>query len=959
MPCACCLMPAKLYLCPFGYQGATRLLFQEATRGQTGNDFSWLTYIAPTPRKVRAAQLDFAETVGKAAFIPPGFLTLNQFARQAYARFGTRRRLDPELRTLLIARLLPGFGQPRMSLGYARAIADFIKALADYCPQLSLSELREQVRILMKDFDRPRANVLQALEIRKRYQELLEAKGWIDDEGVVAAVAASPQSILSSHQFLVLDGFFDLTRLEEQLVARLVKDAGQVLALSPVFQDLPEVTSPVQGFPEFLQTLTTVETVRLRNPRPPRLKPRYFRFPSREQEVEGIAADLKSRLRAKVLRPDQAIVVFPQFRQYSAIVRRVFTKYGIPFTLFPERMLAASPPLIAVLELLSAVENNFPRVSFVAALTSPYFARISAACRETVNRFSLAARLVKDRLGWQFLERRLRDEDPEMDEREQGLLKETQRNTNLVLGFCADYAGPGREQDTLTGFASRLRTLLARLGFGEKLDPARSEELELRNDQRLSYNLLESLAAFEHDFGPEQYSLAEFHRILTQLVRSTPAPPEPERRGVLVSSTLETRGLDCKQLYYGGLTEDDLPTRFKHDPILPDSVRIRLNLPNLDRHSLWQHLHFLRLVNTPEEDPFLSFPDTEEGRLLLPCPFLDEESGDDPKEPDAVFTAEEQQRREGAQQAIGYQERFEPLGLQSDPEVVTELARRFGPDHVLAVTRLERYRRCPVLFYIENVLGIQAQEEPRFEPQPADWGSILHRILERLYAEGKVAVKDIPERLRLIVPAVLQDFGLPGFWQQAVQRVLDELVPDFLALEQELRDEGFAPVRVEHAVTANVFPDLRLKGRIDRIDASATELRVLDYKSGGTSDITVPAIRERGTYLQLPLYARMVQDQYPGKTIENLGIYGLRDVEIKWLAKRADVSELIQAALGHARAVIDALRRAEFPPEPAGRNDCPTCPHNFICPRKQAITRQPPPASRPPPTADRHPTESE
>jgi ATP-dependent helicase/DNAse subunit B len=941
-------MPVKLYLCPFGFQGATRLLFQEAAAGQRGNDYSWLTYIAPAPRKVRSAQLEFAETIGTAAFIPPWFVTLNQFARQGYAQIGTRRRLDPELRALLIARLLPGFGLPRMSLGYARAIADFIKALADYCPQFSLTELKEQVQTLMRDFDRPRAKVLQAIEIRERYERLLEEKGWIDDGGIIAAVAASPQPVLrspqssvNSPQFLVLDGFFDLTRLEEQLVARLVKDAGQVLALSPVFHGLPEVTSPVQGFPEFLQSLVKVETVRLKNPRPPRLKPKYVRFPSREQEVEGIAADLKTRLLAKTLGPDEAIVVFPKFTQYAAIVRRVFAKYGIPFTLFPERMLAASPPLIAVLELLTATENNFPRVPFVAALTSPYFTRITATCRETVNRFSLAARLVKDRLAWQFLERRLRDEEPEMDEREQSLLRETQQNVNLVLGFCADYAQPGLERDNLTGFAGRLRALLARLGFGEKLDPARPEELELRNDQRLFYNVLESLAAFEHDFGPEQYSLAEFHHILTQLVKSTPAPPELERRGVLVSSTLETRGLDCRRLYYGGLTEDDFPTRFKHDPILPDSVRVRLNLPNLDRHSLWQHLHFLRLVNTPEDEPFLSFPDTDEGRLLLPCPFLDEESCIDPPEPAAVFTAEEQQRREGELQAIGYQERFEPLNLESEPEIVAEFTRRFGPDRVLAVTRLERYRRCPVLFYIETVLGIQALEEPRFEPQPADWGNILHRILERLYAEGVVAVKDIPERLRRIAPVVLQDFGLPAFWQQAVQRVLDELMPDFFALEQELRGEGFAPTKVERTVTASVFPDLRLRGRIDRIDASAIALRVLDYKSGGAADISLPAIRDRGTYLQLPLYAQMVQDQYPGKTIENLGIYGLRDMRVKWLAKKADVSELIEAALGHARAVIDAVRRAEFPPEPANRDDCSACPHNFICPRKQAANRQP------------------
>ena len=71
-------------------------------------------------------------------------------------------------------------------------------------------------------------------------------------------------------------------------------------------------------------------------------------------------------------------------------------------------------------------------------------------------------------------------------------------------------------------------------------------------------------------------------------------------------------------------------------------------------------------------------------------------------------------------------------------------------------------------------------------------------------------------------------------------------------------------------------------------------------------------------------------------------------MEVKWLAQKVDVSELIDAALGHARRVIDAVRRAEFPPAPAGRDECLTCPHNFICPRKQPAARQPLTASRQP-----------
>jgi ATP-dependent helicase/DNAse subunit B len=993
---------SRLFLAPFGFPETTKLLLGEAVKPiQPGDttpssvpfDYSSITYIAPTPRKVRAAQLDFMTLTGAEACIPPVFATLGQYVRESYARNGTRRRLSGELKTLLLMRLMR-----EQRPGYAEAVADFISLVRQYRPDLGPDALRKEIRQLLAGFDLPRERVMQAIRVMERYLATLEETSWIDDEGIYAAVArhtvgsmqhtvcrdrteSSPlhATCCLLHATLILDGFYDLTRLEEQVLAKLLGAAESVIALSYDDRGFAGEYELVQGFRSFLhKSVPDLQETRLKPERPMRTAPGFVRYHSREDEVTGIAHDLKLKLKQNQLKSNQAIVVFPSFVPYAPIVKRVFDQHGLPYTVYPDQCLATSPPIVAVMQLLEAIQNDHPRIPFVTVLTSPYFSRVSPTCRSSVNRLSLMAGIIKGAKNWGHIERwLLASEKVEAGTPEAETLARTQQEVNLVLSFCREFSAKGR--NTLTGYAHDLKALLAKLDFGAAIAPDSEQGNEYLLHRRRFYQLLDTIMAFEAAFGTRRYLLAEFCRLVAHLTGSIASPPERELTGVLVCSTLETRGLDCEQLYYGGLIEGELPSRFKHDPILPDWVREKLNLPHLDRHNQWQRLHFFRLVNTPRRAPFLSYPDTESDRLLLPSPFL-EGPQNEPEPAAYLFSPQEHQRWLGAEEHRKKSEvrgqRSEPdvltsvistltspcplfgpvLDLGPEPEIRAELLRRFGPDQPLSVTRLERYRRCPFIFYVENVLGLEIAEEPSFELEPRQWGIIFHTILERLYQKGDVPLDQMAERVRQILPRVMAQAALPYFWRLAIERIFDDLLSGFLRCETRMREQGFHPVRVERTVNSRIFPDLLLKGRVDRIDRGPDSLRIIDYKTGSTN-ITAGEIVNRRSHIQLPLYAQMVSERYPDTPVTDIGIFDLREMKVSWLAEARPLDELIQAARDNTRDIVDQIRAGRFPSQPANAGTCDRCAYQFLCPgqsefRSSGVQEFNPPNSRTPQLPD-------
>jgi ATP-dependent helicase/DNAse subunit B len=263
--------------------------------------------------------------------------------------------------------------------------------------------------------------------------------------------------------------------------------------------------------------------------------------------------------------------------------------------------------------------------------------------------------------------------------------------------------------------------------------------------------------------------------------------------------------------------------------------------------------------------------------------------------------------------------------------VLKALSARYGPERPISITRLEAYRACPYLFYIENILGLETPEEPRYDIDARQWGLVVHRVMEKLYAGGSLPVEQVRDAALKALDATLAEVELPVFWQEVTRKVFTNLLPDLVRCEEELREGGFEPQKTELSLRGNLTKDIAVRGRFDRVDASPTAFRVLDYKTGRPGNFTPKSVID-GTHVQLPLYAWLYGHDRPKLAIDNFGVYALREPGVIWFAARKyTVDKLVKAALANAVAIVESIRRGEFPALPADDRVCEYCGLGHTC----------------------------
>jgi RecB family exonuclease len=231
-------------------------------------------------------------------------------------------------------------------------------------------------------------------------------------------------------------------------------------------------------------------------------------------------------------------------------------------------------------------------------------------------------------------------------------------------------------------------------------------------------------------------------------------------------------------------------------------------------------------------------------------------------------------------------------GRLTDPALLDALAQRYPAQTVFSAERLNKYGQCPWQYFAEYVLHLAPLVEPQRRLEPQNRGTFCHNVLCRLMESlkaaiggGPVRLADVPEAdLRAALAAAAEEvagkterFSLPypALWrvqreqmQQALSdylqaaRQADDLHPEGLHFElafgQDLRDEGprDPASRGEPIVLATPAGELRLRGRIDRVDRIAfgevDGLMVVDYKTGR---LPTDADLAAGRNLQMPLYA--------------------------------------------------------------------------------------------------------
>ncbi|MFR8275571.1 MAG: PD-(D/E)XK nuclease family protein [Desulfovibrio fairfieldensis] len=446
--------------------------------------------------------------------------------------------------------------------------------------------------------------------------------------------------------------------------------------------------------------------------------------------------------------------------------------------------------------------------------------------------------------------------------------------------------------------------------------------------------------------------------------------------GLQVLGMLETRLLHFERVLIVDATDDKLPGNPAQDPLLPDSLRQLLGLPDARRRERTAAHTLYRLCAGAEEVHFFWQEGITRSALF------------DGKKSRSRFVEQliwEEEQRRGALLTPGE----EPLAgarctVRASQVLPKSLPRGAGLDtalqHLLreplSTTRLDVYLQCPLRFAWQYLCRLAPQREINEGDDPAAVGICIHNTLRALYEpylhkevrRGDISMETVRARfyealeaadLRRILPAdscLMLETAAPLRLERFLARQPESAL--ILALEEKL----------------NVDLDLNgqryaFTGTLDRLDRRDGLLYVLDYKTGTikrhdgslwtdapffervAQACSAPGIkaqtamgedrmsalfeelRQRLPSLQLPCYLSMIKAKNMGAPGDAALVELKEDgAEIPLFGGLAE--EDLTAALAYCDLSLAlVLRHLESAPHFAARPDrhCAWCPYAGLC----------------------------
>jgi probable DNA repair protein len=329
---------------------------------------------------------------------------------------------------------------------------------------------------------------------------------------------------------------------------------------------------------------------------------------------------------------------------------------------------------------------------------------------------------------------------------------------------------------------------------------------------------------------------------LQEIAAASPFQVENEGAPVQIMGLFEASGLRFDHLWIMGLHDEALPAAASPNPFIPIPLQREHGLP----HSSAEHeLSFGRnlidrlLASAPHI--VLSYPETEDDRLLAPSPLL---AG-------ASWRAGTDGRRSSRWIArMRESVPMEELTDQNAPPVAID------GRHPGGASLFKDMTACPFRAFAKHRLSARPLEETDLGLSYRDRGSTVHKALELIWMElvSHARLVELPARelqalIARNVEAALQQLGV-GFARRLEQRRLESLLARWLDIEKTRA--AFVVLKPEEERIISLG-GLEVRTRVDRIDDlnGGGEI-ILDYKTGIVK--TTGWDSDRPDEPQLPLY---------------------------------------------------------------------------------------------------------
>lgn len=388
-----------------------------------------------------------------------------------------------------------------------------------------------------------------------------------------------------------------------------------------------------------------------------------------------------------------------------------------------------------------------------------------------------------------------------------------------------------------------------------------------------TYKTIQRLKDFIENEVPD-LSTTLAARTIDSVLRSVIVPLQGDPiEGLQIMGILETRSLDFDHVVLLSVNEGVLPKKHIDSSFIPFSFRRAYDLTTSERKTAVFAYYFLRLLQRCQSVTFIYDSSSSEMGAGEMSRFL-------------------QQLRIETDWNISYKNLFSPLELPDKPlfypkhdDLVLQHLREYTVDdenkkRTLSPSGLNAYIDCPLRFYLKYILGINAEKETSEDLTALDFGTAFHCAAELLYREitnQPLGTEWNHKKTHPITKDNLEPYlPLKSTEKQPSEKVLNLMkqalnytyfhkndleylnAPLSLNTRQKLsmhvlseyltrlvkKDFNYAPfdlIAPEYPISG-IFPlsgtsqpSVRLGGIVDRIDLKNGVLRIVDYKTGGTT----------------------------------------------------------------------------------------------------------------------------
>lgn len=630
--------------------------------------------------------------------------------------------------------------------------------------------------------------------------------------------------------------------------------------------------------------------------------PIEFFLADKVEEEAKIVADKITELSSEYDYKDFAVLI--RANNHADPFIREFSRRGIPYQFLGPGMLFRQPEIKDLIAYLSVLYNFEDNVSMYRLLAMDFFEISGRELSEIIN--------LSKKLNLSLFE------TCEQIVAKKDNLSEILKNANhfslsqktlQTLSSLIQIIHRHQERVKKDTAGQILYYFLQDTGMLKKL-----LDYQTLKDERKVQNIakfFDKLQAYETQHEDASvYAVVDFINLSLELGES-PLASEidwSENNAVNILTVHSAKGLEFPVVFLVNLVTQRFPTTERREQIpLPEEL-IKEILPQGDSHLQEERRLFYVGMTRAKDRLFFTASNFYSGekRIRKISPFVIEALG-----------------KEVLQQKASPQSQLSIFDFKVIEPTSEEPASSI-PINYLSYSQIDTFNTCPLQYKYRYLLKIPVPPSAALS-----FGDTIHQTMKDFYQRAIAGQNPTKEDLLKILEENWSPLGYPSKlheekYKKEGQKILCEFFDRYYNPSQ-------LPIALEQVFSVKIAPNLKVGGKIDRIDQTPSGIEIIDYKTGKS-----PTQKEVEKDLQLALYALAAVDgtltymgilkkiPQPEEVLVSFFFFDNQE-KISTVKDKSDFETLKKELLEKAQQISQST----FPPTPG--KHCDFCEYRLLC----------------------------